>query len=54
MSPYFSYKSANPLLICQVLNQSNSYNYCLERYWPSQCDAFNINKAKLKALLIEK
>jgi len=54
MSLYSFYKFTNPLLIYWVSNWSNSYNYCLERYWPSQCDVFNISKAKLKALLIKK
>jgi len=54
MSPYSFYKSANPPFIYQVSNQSNSYNHYLKRHQPSQCDAFNINKVKLKALLIKK
>ena len=54
MSLYSFYKSTNPPLVCRVSNQSDSYNYCLKRHQPSQCNAFNISKAKLKALLIKK
>ena len=54
MSLYSFCKSVKPLLIYQVSNHFNSYNYYLERHWPSQCTTFSIGKAKLKALLIEK
>ena len=54
MSPYFFYKSANPPLICRVLNRFNSYNYYLKRHRPSQYNAFNISKVKLKAFFIKK
>jgi len=54
MSPYSFCKSTNPLLVYQVSNQSDSYNHYLERYWPSQCDAFSVSETKLKALFIKK
>ena len=51
---YSFYKFTISLLIYQVLNRSDSYNYYLKRYCPSQCDAFSISKVKLKALLVKK
>jgi len=54
ISPYSFYKSTVPPLTYQVLNRSDSYNHYLERHYPSQCNAFSVGKAKLKALLVKK